>query len=360
MILLHRRAIVAVLIGTTLTSQAQTTCLEPLPNPFISTPALSEFDRWIDVLGVVDVFGEVGVSDEKLAYVASITAELLDADEDGFVDHLPVGTELEEGNAIVVAFAYEGSPAEEALMEGFEDGTFCVSAVLYEEEVDGTVPGYWGADATVEEVLHVIHHCGYVPLYPDAFDLDPGSSLLTEAMDAARGGQFTTIPNPYPEAAWYHYDDVTCDYGCMAIEYLYWVTVSHMGLIGDEATCEGIANEWEPCTPELLESIDVLAYSLLIEPQYGLPVTAPDGVYCPPVSVLESFPGLDFTCWMEGGELVFSGNTEAGSVRVYDVDGRVVYDGSTDPLLLRVSVLGWARGTYIVSDGLDSVKVFVP
>jgi len=46
-------------------------------------------------------------------------------------------------------------------------------------------------------------------------NLDPNrTSLLTEAMDIARGRHFNTVPTTYPPSAWYHYTDVTCEYRC--------------------------------------------------------------------------------------------------------------------------------------------------
>jgi len=48
-------------------------------------------------------------------------------------------------------------------------------------------------------------------------------------MDIARGGYFDGPANPYPEGAWYTYDDETCDYGCMLTEYIYWATVTALG-----------------------------------------------------------------------------------------------------------------------------------
>ena len=71
------------------------------------------------------------------------------------------------------------------------------------------------------------------------------------------------MPNQYPEEAWYHYDDWTCDYECMAIEYFYWCEVSYMGILDDIQTCNGIDNEWELCTPELFQSTDILMYELI-------------------------------------------------------------------------------------------------
>ncbi len=125
---------------------------------------------------------------------------------------------------------------------------------------------------------------GHTNVYPNAFSMQPNSSLLSAAMDVARGGQFMNVPNNYPPSAWYHYDDHTCDYQCMAIEYLYWAIVSYMGILDDPQTAQGIANEWEPYNATLLQSTDVLMYALITDPQYKLPLLAPDGNYCPNAS----------------------------------------------------------------------------
>jgi hypothetical protein len=136
--------------------------------------------------------------------------------------------------------------------------------------------------------VHVINVVGHTNIYPSAFSVQPNSSLLTEAMDVARGGQFIQHPGTYPEEAWYHYDDYTCDYECMAIEYLYWCIVTDMGILSDDQTCSGIANEWEPCTPELFEEMDTLMFSLINNSNYLLPQLAPDGNYCPVSVQLEN------------------------------------------------------------------------
>ena len=49
----------------------------------------------------------------------------------------------------------------------------------------------------------------------------------------------------------------------------------------DPQTAAGIANEWELYNATLLQSIDVLMYSLITDTQYKLPQLAPDGNYCP-------------------------------------------------------------------------------
>ena len=104
---------------------------------------------------------------------------------------------------------------------------------------------------------------------------------MTDAMDVARGGQLLTPPWNYPSSAWYHYDDWTCDYECMAIEYMYWAIVSYMGILDDPQTASGISNEWEPYNATLLQNMDTLMYQLITDVQYKLPLLAPDGNYCP-------------------------------------------------------------------------------
>ena len=176
-------------------------------------------------------------------------------------------------------FAYDVSPCMDDFEDHYDgDG---VSAILFRNEIDPTQPGHWGDDATVEEVLHTINHVGHVSIYPDVFDLSPNSSIMSDAMDIARGGQFLEVPNNYPEEAWYHYDDWTCDYECMAIEYLYWCIVTDMGILDDPQTCAGIANEWEPCSPVLFESTDIIMHGVVNNSDHKLPQFAPDGNYCP-------------------------------------------------------------------------------
>jgi hypothetical protein len=98
-------------------------------------------------------------------------------------------------------------------------------------------------------------------------------------MDLARGGHFESIPSSYPEEAWYHYDDRTCDYECMMVEYFYWGLTSMMGAQNYDGRCEEIAREWEACTPELVQSMDPALHSLLTDPAHKLPSILPDSTY---------------------------------------------------------------------------------
>jgi len=137
-------------------------------------------------------------------------------------------------------------------------------------------------DATLEEVLHLISNYGYEVVYPELYGSGVNSgSLLTEAMDVARGGKFTVVPTSYPEDAWYHYDDVTCDYACMATEYFYWAMTSILNAqyVYDNGVCWANV-EWRPCTLEAVRDTDTRVYDLLYaNPQSVLPTVIPDGNY---------------------------------------------------------------------------------
>jgi len=255
-----------------------TVCFDIEQNPYPNSSALGCFSKYINVLDCFDIYAESSVEDDKVLHAAAVAAELLDNNEDGIVDDSALFTRLQQENALMPIFSSEWS----SCMGDFEnnyngDG---VSAVLFRNEIDPSSPGHWGDDASVEEILHTINHVGHVSLYPAAFNIQPNSSMMSDAMDVARGGQFLNIPNQYPEEAWYHYDDWTCDYECMAIEYFYWCIVSYMGILDDVQTCNGIANEWELCTPELFQQTDTAMYGIISNSEYQLPQLAPDGNYC--------------------------------------------------------------------------------
>lgn len=254
-------------------------CFQIEENPFPNHPAFGVFSKYVNVLDCINIYAESNISDEKVLHVASVAAELLDNNEDGIIDDPLIESSLVELNTVMPIFQSENGNAIDTFFDNFDDA--CTGAVLFKNEIDPNQPGHWGDDATVEEVLHTINACGHVEVYPSLYALEPNSSNLSDAMDMARGGQFINLPDPYPEEAWYHYDDSTCDYGCMAMEYLYWGIVTNMDILSDSQTCFGIANEWEPCTPELFESTDTLMFNLITDAVNMLPQLAPDGNYCP-------------------------------------------------------------------------------
>ena len=255
-------------------------CFEIEDNPNPNHPAFSIFSKYVNVLDCIHIYVESNISDEKVLHVAAVATELLDNNEDGIADDPFIEASLIELNTIMPVFQSENGNSIDTFFDNLEDDG-CTGAVLFRNEIDPSQPGHWGDDATVEEVLHTINSCGHVEVYPSLYALEPNSSYLTDAMDLARGGQFINIPDPYPEEAWYHYDDWSCEYDCMAMEYLYWCIVTNMGILADAQTCAGIADEWEPCTPELFESTDTLMFNLVTNPENKLPQLAPDGNYCP-------------------------------------------------------------------------------
>ena len=267
-----------ILIQSALFSQ-NTVCLTIENNPNANDPALAVFTKYINVLDCFSIYAESSIPDDKVLHAGAIAAELLDNDENGYVDDPLLKSQLQANEALIPIFSQDGSNAQNTFFSLYNGNG--AAAVLYNNEMNPSQPGHWGSDASVEEIIHVINAVGHTNVYPMAFSTSAGSSLMTNAMDVARGGQFISIPNPYPSEAWYHYNDPTCDYQCMAIEYMYWSIVSWMGILNDPSTCNGIANEWEPCSPSLFQSTDVLMYNLITDPQYGLPQLAPDGNYCP-------------------------------------------------------------------------------
>ena len=310
------------------TAQTQNTvCFTIDPNPNTNDPALTPFTKYVDVLGCFSIYAESTISDAKVLHAAAVAAELLDNNEDGVVDDHLIESQLLSENALMPIFSSEGSSAENTFFINYNgDG---VSAVLYKNEIDPTQTGHWGDDASVEEIMHTINHVGHTNAYPNAFSLQANSSLLTAAMDVARGGQFMSVPNNYPASAWYHYDDWTCDYECMAIEYVYWAQVSNMGILDDAQTASGIANEWEPYNATLLQSMDVLMYALITNSQYKLPQLAPDGNYCPNTTSISEI------------------NTNKKLLNIIDVLGRKTKETKNTPLF------------YIYNDGTVKKRIVI-
>lgn len=319
-----------------------------------SGPGLNLFTKYIDVYGC-GIYAESSVSDEKVLHAAAVFAELLDNDEDGTVDDPALLIQLQNNGAIMPIFAADNNVAMNTFFNTYEgDG---VAAVLWQAEIDPTQTGHWGDDATVEEIMHTINAVGHVNIYPQAFSLEPNSSLLSAAMDVARGGQFMSIPSPYPSEAWYHYDDFTCDYQCMAIEYIYWMQVTNMGILDDPQTCNGIANEWEPCSQSLLQTIDLLGYDLITDPQYKLPQNAPDGNYCPNGSAIDEFDKGTIELKLipnpvSNDQLIKLASSAEGTtlVQLYNLEGKLIYqDKHQNNTSINIAKLSSGTYSYILT-----------
>ena len=236
----------------------------PLPSQLTSLGDV--FSKHAAVFGI-DIVGTEATPDAAIRHAASILAEYLDNNGDGQPDDPAVVQAMRENNALLIMGVdeQEGTSLHGSdILDGFS------AQDLYATETNPSE----GFDAALEEVHHLIATQGWAQVYPELF-LPERGSRLANAMDKARGGQFAQVPATYPEGSWYHYDDTTCDYSCMAVEYFYW---AHTTLLGAQAErCGEIANEWEPCTPDKLRETDLAITRLLATPGLNLPMTLPDG-----------------------------------------------------------------------------------
>lgn len=231
---------------------------------------LSKFTRKVVVFGV-DIYAVPQVTDANLLHAANLMAQYLDNDEDGTIDNQLVVDKMLEKKAFMVMWKSENDLNEfPSGREGQDLGN------------DETIPawhtnGHTGRfDAALEEVLHIITHAGYAEVYPDIFGEKAGTQI-SNAMDKARGGRFTSIPSTYPAGAWYTYDDNTCEYNCMVTEYHYWALTSILG--AQENRLSNIEQEWKLNTKAKIQEKDVAVYQLLTDPQYKFPTVLPDGTY---------------------------------------------------------------------------------
>ncbi|MEM6633104.1 MAG: hypothetical protein AAF694_25765 [Bacteroidota bacterium] len=237
-----------------------------------SDPGFSSFNRKVVVFGI-DLYAVPSVEDDKLLHAANLMAQYLDNDEDGQPDNQAVLESMLAEQAFLVMWD-EPEDLDPIIPPPGREGQDLGN--------DETNPAYvtqgkWGRfDAALEEVLHLITHSGYALVYPDIFGEHMGSQLA-QAMDLARGGKFTTIPNPYPAEAWYSYDDATCTYDCQITEYHYWALTSLLG--AQENRLEEIEQEWKLNTHKKVQSRDTAVYRLLTHPSYKFPSVLPDGTY---------------------------------------------------------------------------------
>lgn len=255
-----------------------------------SMPCLNEtFSQFVEVFGMYVIATE-GAPGEYVLHTANVLAQYIDNDEDGQADDADVLQHLVDNRYVVPVWRADEREAFWSSVQGTacEDGLGMAASMYYDGDdwaLGGLVDaGTW--DTNLEEVWHVVS-VGWYETYPDEFGvaLDTSGAVipssLTEATDAARGGQFLTTPDTYPEEAWYTYDDDTCGYPCQVHEYFYWIIVSNIGALSPEHTniCNGIQEEWRVCSPEELSKRDVRADQLLNREGFSLPTRIPDGSY---------------------------------------------------------------------------------
>ena len=236
----------------------------------------NKFEKYVEVFGV-RIFGHKKTEDAKILHAANIMAQYLDNDEDGDVDNPLVLEKMLESQAFLIMFPTQRKQRFSGVMNNLPDDQH--GQDLYGSETHPQGRENLVFDAALEEVWHLISSSGYSKAYPDAFGEEQGS-LIAEAMDVARGGQYQEIPSNYPETAWYTYTDATCEYNCQVTEYFYWGLTSLLGAQNYEGRGEEISHEWEYNTPSQMEN-DVLLIDLLQDSTYLLPTILPDGHYNP-------------------------------------------------------------------------------
>lgn len=235
-------------------------------------PLAGAFSKHIDVWGV-NIVATAGTDDAKMTHAANVMAQYLDNDADGMPDNQAVVDAMVANNATLLM----GQTPDE--FESIDaDAVFAFvgrgGQDLYASETlpDGVF------DASLEEVHHLILNTGWAQVFPDQLAQARGSAVA-DAMDIARGGQFDSIPNPYPDGAWFTYDDSTCDYTCMITEYTYWAHTSLLGAQADRG--DEIGDEWQLETTEKVRAGDPAVTAVLEDPALGLPTVLPDGHYQP-------------------------------------------------------------------------------
>jgi hypothetical protein len=247
-------------------SAQNTVCFEVEPNPDINDPAFAAFTKYINVFGI-RLYGESGISDEKILHGAAILAELLDNDEDGLVDDQALLAQLISIEAFMPFVMSESSVGMDALESNYT-GNGWIDILIDDEIHPEGSSATNGFDATLEEMMHLIHTGGLAHVYANTFANTNPSSELRQAMNTASNG------------GWYIYGPGN-PMDINAQEYIYWGLSSLMGAQDYPGRCSEISNEWTLCTPSQFQNGDLALYNLLIDPQYKMPINRPDGNYCP-------------------------------------------------------------------------------
>lgn len=232
------------------------------------------FNRKVVVFGI-PIYAVSGVEDNKLLHAANVMAQYLDNDEDGTANNQAVLAKMLANKAYLFMWKTEADKENFTPPSGYEGQDLGANETI-PNFVSGGLTGQF--DASLEEVWHLITHVGYAKEYPTIFGENAGTAL-TDAMDIARGGSFTSIPSSYPSSAWYTYNDATCNYNCQATEYIYWAMSSILGAQVNRLS--EIQNEWKLNTKAKVQATDKKIYTLLTNKvlPYKFPTKLPDGTY---------------------------------------------------------------------------------
>jgi len=259
--------------GNSTSSEEGTTAPPTTPTTGANTELSTAFPLHTTVFGI-PIRGASGTSTEVMLHAAKVMAQYLDNNEDGIPDNQAIVDYMVTQEATLL-MAKNSTDFESAAKKLEEKDTY---QDLLGDEVKPNGAENGEFDATLEEVLHLITHVGYAGVYPEVFG-EAIDSSIADAMDIARGGRFETIPDSYPDNAWYTYDDESCKYDCMVTEYTYWTLTSILGAQVFSGREEEIADEWKLNTRDKVEMQDSAAYAILTNASYGLATVLPDGNY---------------------------------------------------------------------------------
>ena len=139
-------------------------------------------------------------------------------------------------------------------------------------------------DTCLEEIWHGLTDYGYGEAFPSVFGKGfESNSLMTQAMDVARGGRFEGIPSQVPADAWYSFTEPSCSYECQGTEYIYWAVNAWVGALVNRG--DSIQAEWQLETREKLEATDLKITAVIKDTStYRLPSVSPTGHYTGPAT----------------------------------------------------------------------------
>jgi len=150
----------------------------------------------------------------------------------------------------------------------------------------------------------------------------------------------------------------------MVTEYFYWGLTSLLGMQDYGNRCANISNEWEACTTNQFQMIDLALYKLLIDPKYKLPINAPDGNYCPSKTAVETFvrPVVRWQAFPNPTteSLTFQGLGEkAQTITFFDDKGQRIQSFERNQSHPSIDLKYWEPGLYFIQINRQTQKVII-
>jgi len=242
----------------------------------LSTPAIfngytsfkTQLPKYTTVFGI-PVLGTATVSDDAIKHAANMLASYLDNNFDGVADDPALLATFSSGLYGIVV--YSDATEESTLSSTF--GAFAVNRTfgVYQNEMNSYQGDGVGGqrDLASEKILKNMLIPRIIGLYTDISTTRP--SILTTAMDSARGGYQAggVAGYNYPAFAWYT-DATGLNYNNLCYEYLYLLTATMTGALVWRAP--GITSLFDHYTSLLLASNDAAGYALVNTASYKLPI----------------------------------------------------------------------------------------